>query len=84
MPVGEQGIYLHAAPYIFAPKAQTHVPAIIWMGQYFDYTRTQLLPYQDVVLSHDDLFCSLLVSFEMDTKICKAKKALLMENADIK
>lgn len=82
--LGEKGIYLHAAPYLFAPKAQTHVPAIMWMGQHFDYTKEQLLPYKDYALSHDDLFCSLLVAFEIDSKTCDAKKAMLMENNHIK
>jgi len=81
--LGEKGIYLHAAPYLFAPTAQTHVPAIIWMGQKFDYSAAQLRPYQDAALSHDDLFCSLLVAFEIDSKICEAKRGILMENADI-
>lgn len=81
--LGEKGIYLHAAPYLFAPKAQTHVPAIVWMGKQFDYTTKQLAPYTDTALSHDDLFCSLLVAFEIDSKVCEAKKGMLMENADI-
>ena len=81
--LGEKGIYLHAAPYLFAPKAQTHVPAIVWMGKQFDYSAKQLAPYTDTALSHDDLFCSLLVAFEIDSKVCEAKKGMLMENADI-
>ena len=45
--LGEHGIYLHAAPYMIAPKEQTHVPAIVWMGQHFDYKLSDLKPYQD-------------------------------------
>lgn len=82
--LGENGFYLHAAPYGIAPKEQTHVPAIMWMGQHFDYTKAQLMPYQDTALSHDDLFCSLLINFEIDAKMCASKKAMLMENKDIK
>ncbi len=82
--LGEKGIYLHAAPYAIAPKEQTHVPAIMWMGQYFDYKKEQLMPYKDYALSHDDLFCSLLVAFEVDSKTCDAKREMLMENIDIK
>ena len=81
--LGENGFYLHAAPYVIAPKEQTHVPAIVWMGKHFDYTKQQLLPYKDYPLSHDDLFCTLLVSFEMDAKMCEAKKDVLMQNLDI-
>ena len=30
--LGEKGLYLHGAPYILAPKEQTHVPFFIWMN----------------------------------------------------
>lgn len=78
--LGENGFYLHAAPYMIAPKEQTHVPAIVWMGKHFDYKKEQLLPYKDYALSHDDVFCSLLVAFEIDTKMCATKKEMLMQN----
>jgi lipid A ethanolaminephosphotransferase len=78
--LGERGIYLHSAPYIVAPAEQTHVPGIVWLGRNFDYTKEQLLPHKDDVLSQDDLFCTLLVSFKLDTKLCEAKKTMLMHN----
>lgn len=82
--LGEHGFYLHAAPYLIAPKEQTHVPAIVWMGKHFDYNKNQLMPYKDYPLSHDDLFCSMLVAFEIDAKMCEAKEAILMQNLDFK
>lgn len=82
--LGEHGMYLHAAPYILAPKEQTHIPAIVWMGQRFDYKIDQLKPYRDYPLSHDDLFCMLLVGFEMDSKTCEARRNILFENRDLK
>lgn len=82
--LGEHGIYLHAAPYILAPKEQTHIPAIVWLGQRFDYKTDQLKPYRDYPLSHDDLFCMLLVGFEMDSKTCESRRNILFENRDIK
>ena len=78
--LGEHGFYLHAAPYKIAPKEQTHVPAIVWMGEHFDYKLDQLKPYKDEAFSHDDLFCTLLVAFRLDTKMCEAKKDMLMQN----
>jgi len=78
--LGEHGFYLHAAPYVIAPKEQTHVPAIVWMGKHFDYQLGQLMPYKDYPLSHDDLFCTLLLAFELDTKICEMKKNALLQN----
>ncbi len=78
--LGEHGIYLHSAPYMVAPKEQTHVPGIIWTGKNFDYKKEQLLPHKDDALSQDDLFCTLLVTFKLDTKMCEAKKSMLMQN----
>jgi lipid A ethanolaminephosphotransferase len=30
--LGEKGLYLHGAPYVFAPAEQTNVPMIVWMS----------------------------------------------------
>ena len=81
--LGENGFYLHAAPYAFAPKEQTHVPAILWLGKHFDYNINQAKPFKDYPLSHDDVFCSLLVAFELQTKTCESKYNMLMQNNDI-
>ena len=29
--LGENGIYLHAAPYMIAPEEQTRIPMLIWL-----------------------------------------------------
>lgn len=81
--LGEKGFYLHAAPYAIAPKEQTHVPAILWLGKHFDYNIDQAKPFKDYALSHDDVFCSLLVAFELQTKACESKYEMLMQNNDI-
>ncbi len=81
--LGEHGIYLHAAPYLMAPEAQTHVPAILWLGDHFDYQLQQVKPYQDYPLSHDDLFCSVLIAYELGTASCYDKQEMLMDNLDI-
>jgi lipid A ethanolaminephosphotransferase len=81
--LGEHGFYLHAAPYMIAPKEQTHVPAIVWMGKHFDYSLDQLRPFQDYPLSHDDVFCTLLVAYELASKTCDAKLPMLMANQDM-
>ncbi|WP_052177752.1 phosphoethanolamine transferase [Methylotenera sp. G11] len=82
--LGEHGIYLHAAPYIIAPKEQTHVPAILWMGQNFEYQAKDLTPYKDYAFSHDDVFCTLLVAYEIESKTCAAKNGLLARNHNLK
>jgi lipid A ethanolaminephosphotransferase len=81
--LGEHGIYLHAAPYVIAPREQTHVPAIVWMGKHFDFRLEQLKPYQDSPLSHDDLFCTLMIAFELKSKTCESSNQLLMHNLEI-
>lgn len=81
--LGEHGIYLHAAPYAIAPKEQTHVPAIVWLGKNFDFTEEQAKAYKDYPLSHDDVFCTLLVAFEMESKTCESKEKMLMQNNDL-
>lgn len=81
--LGEHGIYLHAAPYLIAPKEQTHIPAILWTGQHFDYDMAAIRPYADQPLSHDDLFCTLMIAYEMHSKTCSSKDQLLFLNKDI-
>lgn len=63
--LGENGIYLHAAPYAIAPSAQTHVPMVMWFGQstleHASIDRGCLTAKQDQPdLSHDYLFHSVL------------------------
>lgn len=83
--LGEREIYLHAAPYMVAPKAQTHIPAILWTGKHFDYHMDDILPWQDYPLSHDDLFCALLVANDIhSSKTCDSKRAWFIKNKNLK
>lgn len=68
--LGEYGMYLHGAPKRFAPREQTHVPAVFWSGQQFEYSVADLKPYENMKLSHDHLFCSLMVAYEVETNVC--------------
>ncbi|MFJ3486138.1 phosphoethanolamine transferase [Pseudomonas sp. NPDC090202] len=63
--LGENGIYLHAAPYAIAPSAQTHVPMVMWFGnatlQDAGVDRACLAAKQNQPdLSHDYMFHSVL------------------------
>ncbi|MDO9393350.1 MAG: phosphoethanolamine--lipid A transferase [Methylotenera sp.] len=78
--LGEYGVYLHGAPYQIAPKAQTSIPAIIWMGSNFDYSHEQLRPYINLSFSQDDLFCALLTTFEVESNACVAWRPALKQN----
>lgn len=82
--LGEHGIYLHAAPYLMAPKEQTHVPVIAWTGQNFDYSLDDIKPYNDYLISHDDLFCTILIAYELDSGMCASKNSILVRNRNLK
>jgi len=82
--LGEHGIYLHAAPYMIAPKEQTHVPAIAWTGKSFDYNLSDIKPYKDTAISHDDLFCTLLIAYGLESNICTGKNAIFAKNKMLK
>ena len=70
--LGEHGMYLHGAPYLFAPSQQTHIPLLLWMSD--DYAKTygisqaclrQQAPTAEV--SQDNLFHTLLGMFNVQT-----------------
>lgn len=83
--LGEYGMYLHGAPKAFAPKSQTHVASLVWMGAGFDYSLADVKPYENAALSHDALFCSLLLAYELDSSACmQSRNALLSLHSDVR
>lgn len=72
--LGEYGMYLHGAPKAFAPEAQTHVASVVWFGSNFDYKLADLRPYEKDRLTHDALFCTLLMAYELDTPTCSQSR----------
>lgn len=69
--LGEFGMYLHGAPRAFAPKEQTHVPAVLWLGAQHPVKLAQLSSLKNTALSHDDLFCTLLGNYSVKTELCQ-------------
>lgn len=69
--LGEDGLYLHAAPYAIAPDTQTHVPMVAWFspGAYANWGLPQdcLRQHQGDALSHDNVFHTLLGLFDVQT-----------------
>lgn len=65
--LGENGVYLHAMPYLLAPKHQKHIPFMIWFSKDFAINRKQLQISLDQELSHDHLFHTLLGLFKIKT-----------------
>lgn len=69
--LGENNLYLHGAPYVIAPREQTHVPMLAWIS---DNYRTDfsidvecVRNEQDRPLSHDNFFHSVLGMLRLDT-----------------
>jgi lipid A ethanolaminephosphotransferase len=62
--LGENGIYLHAAPYFIAPAEQTHVPLVLWMSDgYLERSKTDLACVRARAAqpaSHDDVYHTVL------------------------
>ncbi|WP_185970729.1 phosphoethanolamine transferase [Pseudoluteimonas lycopersici] len=61
---GENGLYLHGAPYLIAPESQTHIPMLLWMSDGFRARRGSdaacIAARRGAELSQDNLFDSLL------------------------
>ena len=71
--LGENGVYLHGMPYAIAPKAQKNPAAAIWVGPkgFHGVAVDKLKPFADKPLSHDNLFHTLLGSFEVQSEVYK-------------
>ncbi|VXC74418.1 Putative membrane-associated metal-dependent hydrolase [Massilia sp. 9I] len=75
--LGEGNMYLHGAPYLFAPSEQTHVPMMLWMSdgfsQRFRIDRSCLQARADQPLSHDNVFHSVLGMLNVETAVLNPK-----------
>lgn len=70
--LGENGLYLHGAPYVVAPKEQTQVPMIFWANSGFYQAKNLdaqcLDANKDKSYSHDYIFHSMLGLFDVSTR----------------
>lgn len=73
--LGEDGMYLHGAPYSIAPDLQKTVPLIVWMSPGFEKVKhinrdcLQQKAQQIDTHSHDNLFHSLLGVMDVKTQV---------------
>jgi lipid A ethanolaminephosphotransferase len=69
--LGENNLYLHGTPYLFAPEEQTHVPFLLWLSETYaqDFAIDSQCLRQKAGgdYSHDNLFHSLLGMLEITT-----------------
>lgn len=72
--LGENGLYLHGAPYIIAPSQQTHVPFVLWQGAEMQASvdASCLSKRAGEDASHDNLFHTALGIMAVKTSAYKA------------
>jgi len=75
--LGEGNIYLHGAPYMFAPQQQIEVPMMLWMSDQFStrfhVDRTCLQAKRQQSFSHDNIFHSVLGMLNVNTAVLNPK-----------
>lgn len=78
--LGENHLYLHGLPYMFAPDTQKHVPMIMWFSENlisdevdFEKTRSR----SDEHLTHDNLFHTILGLMEVGTAVYDPKMDII-------
>jgi lipid A ethanolaminephosphotransferase len=75
--LGEDGLYLHAAPYFMAPETQTTVPMVMWLSQPYQQalgvTQDCLTGLAAQPISHDNLFHTLLGLMDIQTEARQAE-----------
>lgn len=81
--LGGNGIYLHGMPYLIAPEAQTHVPAILWLGDNDDgVDKAKLLAIQHEPFSHDNLFSTMLGLMQIQSTVYDKNMDILRTTAE--
>ena len=71
--LGEHNLYLHGAPYMFAPAEQKQVPFMLWMSdgfaERFRIDRPCLAVRTAQEISHDNVFHSVLGMLSVSTAV---------------
>ena len=81
--LGENNLYLHATPYLFAPDAQKHIPMVMWFSRDWQQKngislacmrKKSTQPY-----SHDDVFSTLLGLMSVQTQVYQRERDILAD-----
>ncbi|WP_145544380.1 phosphoethanolamine transferase EptA [Yersinia frederiksenii] len=82
--LGENGMYLHGTPYMFAPSQQTHIPFLMWLSP--EYTKSYGIDHQCLSdsaqqneVSQDNLFHTLLGMMNIQTTEYQTEMDLLQK-----
>ncbi|MCH4248088.1 MAG: phosphoethanolamine--lipid A transferase [Acinetobacter populi] len=69
--LGEHGLYLHGAPYLFAPSQQTHVPMVLWFSKQWKVKHPEVIQCLNLrknqKVSQDNLFPTVLSLMDVKT-----------------
>lgn len=80
---GENGLYLHGAPYAIAPSQQTHIPMMMWFSPKWQNNNSQhqqcLLAQQKQNVGQDNLFPTLLSLLDVKSQVVDSKLDLLSQ-----
>ena len=81
--LGENGLYLHAAPYLIAPDEQTQVPFLIWLdpknAEAFNIDSDCLRQKLSQPQSHDNIFHTMLQLGGIKTQVYDRELDILVE-----
>ncbi|WP_284155316.1 phosphoethanolamine transferase [Sulfuricystis multivorans] len=78
--LGEGGTWLHGLPRAIAPRAQLHVPALMWFGgHHHEVDVAALRAKRNAPYSHDHLFHTVLGFFEIETAIYRPELDILTD-----
>jgi lipid A ethanolaminephosphotransferase len=76
--LGEGGVYLHGLPKAIAPRAQLHVPAVMWFGQSYDeLDRSALRARRGARFTHANVFHTVLGFMEIESSVYRAELDML-------
>ena len=76
--LGEKGVYLHGLPTFIAPEKQIHVASVLWISEQLHHADIKTVQRKSkAVLSHDNLFHTLLGLFEIQTSAYNPSKDIL-------
>jgi lipid A ethanolaminephosphotransferase len=71
--LGENGLYLHGAPYVIAPTQQTHIPMLVWLADDLaasaGFDMACLTKNAGANYSHDNIFHTVLGLMDVATKV---------------
>ncbi|WP_339900300.1 phosphoethanolamine--lipid A transferase [Paraglaciecola polaris] len=81
--LGENNVYLHGMPYMFAPEAQIHVPLIVWAGASSDVDIPKTRTLKDIPNSHDALAQTILSILEVESDVALSPTPALLKRKSV-